>query len=883
MNKNIKLKLISFVSLFIGMAAIIFMLAPFAFNNQIIYGGGVSIQHFPVMALYQKHLLQGIFPFYTFDFGLGFDSLADSQQSLLHPIKIVIALYAPNSHSIDTLFLLVHIVFIFILLWFWSSRLFTSNFVYEKYKLELALFISFPIVLSTAFYTNFVHIYYIPVIFYGLLIMLFIDNAIQNLNRRNLLGITASTLLMLLCGNFTMQWIILGWVVTYLLVLTYKLKIKLNFLYTILLAISFGFLLAAPQLLPTFDLMLATSRTTLGGGERFAMSTGPFQWFAYLTPGATLFAYEHANYVYGFAVGNNVIDGLHYVGILPLIAFFCCWEKQKKNAMIAVLAITLLFVIQRSLGIFSPINIFLNYLPIFGQFRASVRYLFLIDITICLMSAMYLQFYFERKRFLSAVKLTLRLVIILTIFIFVLSTVEFYFRYRIFPSIGWFELYYLVIPIIVLASTCFILNKSNFSKRTIILILFIITLLELSAHRYGLPTHWQAPKTSQINTITSSLDELCEKFSERHVILLRPEGWDNSWYRFDLPIFPNRYTEHNLYPTKDTQPDLEPNGYSCTLTHTLSSSTLTPKSTIVLEKWLNSLSWLDRLPLFPFLGFNHVISFNIEKAVSLLTKNRQLEMSILQPGEIDNNQMKKLVLFLNEQDKQKKSAFNIFLPSVYKIFEKINLLDYLPSTTRTAKLIPEIGWVIALQEPYSYVLKVNDDQILPIKTIGNFLILPISSPAEVKVQFVPVAFLLGILVSGLSFLTAVILICSFRRKNKENINELSRYHQIITYVSNSLFLSIRSIILERKIYITLSSLILITIIALFILLIYLKKIHIILQITSLIMLIYIVYKIIDFMSGDKVIAKGLSMVILLSHILGIVLIGVYNYQKNVIN
>jgi len=633
--------------------------------------------------------------------------------------------------------------------------------------------------------------------------LLFVDNTIQKLNKRNLIGITVSTLFMLLCGNFTMQWIMLGWVLTYLLVITYKLNRNPNYLYLILLAITFGFLLAAPQLLPTFDLMLTTGRASLGGAERFAMSSGPYQWFAYLTPGATLFAYEHADNVYGFSVGNNVVDGLHYVGILPLIAFFCCWEKQKKDVRIAIFAITLLFVIQRSLGVFSPINIFLNYLPIFGQFRASVRYLFLIDITICLMSAMYLQFYFERKKFLAAVKLTLRLVIILTICIIALSTVQFYFRWGIFPSIGWFELIYIIIPIIVLVFTCFILNKPKYSKRTVILILFFITLLELSAHRYGLPTHWQAPNTSQINRVTASVDELCDQFSERHVILLRPEHWDNTWYRFDLPIFPNRYTEHNLYPTKDTQPDLEPNGYSCTLTHTLTSSSLTPKSTIKLENWLNSLSWHDRIPLFPFLGFNHVISFNIEKAVALLTKNRQLEMSILQPEEIDNIQLNKLVLFLNEQDLQKKSAFNFFLPSVYSLINKINLLDYLPTTNRVAKLIPELGWVITLQEPYSYVLTINDVQIVPIKTSGNFLILPISSPALVKVQFVPVAFILGLLVCGLTLLTVVILIFSFRRKNIESINELNKYHQLINNVSHSLFLSIKSIVLNRKIFITL--------------------------------------------------------------------------------
>ena len=159
MNRNIKLKIISFVSLIIGVAAIILMLAPFAFNNQIVYGSGVSIQHFPLMALYQSQLLQGVYPFYTFDFGLGFDSLADSQQSLLHPIKIIIALYAHNSYSIDTIFLIVHIVFLFIILQAWSLRLLKSEWIYKKYSLVLTLFITFPIVLSTAFYTNFIHIY----------------------------------------------------------------------------------------------------------------------------------------------------------------------------------------------------------------------------------------------------------------------------------------------------------------------------------------------------------------------------------------------------------------------------------------------------------------------------------------------------------------------------------------------------------------------------------------------------------------------------------------------------------------------------------------------------------------------------------------------------
>jgi hypothetical protein len=69
----------------------------------------------------------------------------------------------------------------------------------------------------------------------------------------------------------------------------------------------------------------------------------------------------------------------------------------------------------------------------------------------------------------------------------------------------------------------------------------------------------------------------------------------------------------------------------------------------------------------------------------------------------------------------------------------------------------------------------------------------------------------------------------------------------------------------------------------FFILLYLEKIHIILQIFSLILLMLIVGKIIEFMCSDKVIAKGLSMLLYISHLFGVVLVGATNYLKHIIN
>ena len=875
-----KSKLMTLVLIIFGLSGIVALAAPFIFGNQVLYGSGISIQHFPLLASYHRQLHQGIFPFFDFDFSVGFDSLADSQQSLLHPVKLLIAFFAADSYAIDTLFILFHLFLLLIALGVYCNRLLTVVNNTRNQIASVSVFASFPLVLGLAIYTNLIHIYYVPVLAYGIWLLILLESAIENVRPWNFSGIALVTALMILCGNFTMQWTILGWLFTYSLVRIYKLKQSPRRVLPVLIAIAGGFLLAAPQLLPTFDLMLSSARATLGGAERFAMSPGPFQWFSYFVPGAIFFAYEHADNVYGFMVGNNVVDGVHYVGVIPLAAFFCAWRESRSNVRIAIFLVTLIFIAQRALGIFSPINIFLNYLPIFGQFRASVRYLFIVDITICFMAVLYLHSHFNRERFLAAIKFTLISATAIIGFIFIIASAYFYYRWKIIPTLGWFEVYYIFLPIISLMAARLVLKKNELDQKAVIAFLFLITLLDVSAHRYGTPTHWQAPTVAQLVEVTSSVDRLCQSKGANRVMLLRPERWDNTWFRFDLPIFPHRENDHFLYPIKATQPALEPNGYDCTLTHTMKSSTLTPKSTVELENWLNALTWSDRTPLLPYLGFQQVISYDYLKTTAQLTKNRRLEMTISEPGAPTPVQLKALSEFVESQPAQKKSVFQPLIRPVYGLIETLDLTKHLPSTIRKPHTLPGIGPVVVLQPPFSFMLFSNQKEIVPIGSKGSFVILPGVSLEPVEVKFIPVAFLVGLLISLGILLVGIFCILLWPRRLTEDLPEVGRYHRSISQMAGAISSGLRSMGANKKIFFPTIFIILTAVAGLMILMIFLGRFHITLQLFSMLALIILIYKVVYFVSDDEVFSRGLATVLCASHLGGLILMGIFNYLQS---
>lgn len=875
--------LLTLLLIVIGLLGFVALIVPFIFNNQVLYGGMISIQHFPLLVSYHRQLNQGVYPFFDFNFSLGFDSLADSQQSLIHPVKILITVFMDDAYSIDTWFIILHLGLLLMVLGLYVYRLFALENGQKLPAICAAAFASLSFVLSLAVYTNLIHIYYVPVLSYGLLLLYFIDKNIENASTLSLVGIAMSSMLLSLCGNFTMQWVIFGWIFIYTLVRLYILKQSPTRMLSLLIAFAGGLMLAAPQLLPTLDLMLSSSRAASGEASRFALSPGPFQWFSYLIPGATFFAYEHADTVYGFMVGNNVVEGVHYVGVVTLVLFFCSVREYRSNFKIAILAVTLLLICLRALGVFSPINIFLNFVPIFGQFRASVRYLFVVDILICIIAAIYLHSHFNRERILAAINLTLLLAISITVIILIISTIQFYYNWKLYPTVGLFESFYIFLPIFFLLAAKFVLMRKELGTRTIVAILFSLTIVDLSSHRFGAPTHYQVPTVSELKKVTSEFDRICHSKSDTNIMLIRPERWDNTWFRFDLPIFPNRENTHNLYPTKSTQPTLELNGYDCTLTHSMKTSTLTPISTVELENWLNSLSWSERLPLFSILGFNKVVSYDPIKAAQPLTKDRKMDLTISVPLEPTPDQIRSLSEFVASQPSQNRSIFHFAIRPIYEFIEKLKLTDLLPSTIRKPHTLPGIGQVIALQAPFSFIILRNQEEIKPIGTKGSFVVLPGTSLDSVEVKFVPVAFLLGLMTTIITVIVGVLILLLRSCISTGSSFEEGRYHRSITYYIDVIISGLNAIGGNGKIFLSSVLAILLTVIILVVLMLLLGKVHIILQLLAMAALIFLAYKLTCFITDNKILGRGLAIVLGAMHLSGIILMGIFNYLHGASN
>ena len=120
----------------LGLIVFVYANWSFIFGGKILYGSSFSFQSYPLTVEYFKAISEGLYPFFSWNYGVGFNNLADSQQSLLHPLKILLSITLQSHYRIDTIFLLFHVCLIFIvhqtLITFCSTQIF-----YESYNWDL--------------------------------------------------------------------------------------------------------------------------------------------------------------------------------------------------------------------------------------------------------------------------------------------------------------------------------------------------------------------------------------------------------------------------------------------------------------------------------------------------------------------------------------------------------------------------------------------------------------------------------------------------------------------------------------------------------------------------------------------------------------------------
>ena len=78
-------------------------------------------------------------------------------------------------------------------------------------------------------------------------------------------------------------------------------------------------------------------------------------------------------------------DGLHYIGVIPVTLFFYSLAKLKDMpGQVKIFSSAALLVAILAAGLFGFVNLLLNQLPIFGQFRAPIRNFWTLDVLVLL-------------------------------------------------------------------------------------------------------------------------------------------------------------------------------------------------------------------------------------------------------------------------------------------------------------------------------------------------------------------------------------------------------------------------------------------------------------------------------------------------------------------
>ena len=142
-----------------------------------------------------------------------------------------------------------------------------------------------------------------------------------------------------------------------------------------------GLLLAAPQLLPTFELQQLSVRSQERDIEFLTQnSLPPLMWLNLLIPSA------FGNNVTGFKGGDPFQEDFIYIGFLPLVFVFFSWGQRHKRDM-PFFVLLLIGGALLAMGRMTPLyQTLVQYLPGFALFRVPSRWLMVVNLALAVLA-----------------------------------------------------------------------------------------------------------------------------------------------------------------------------------------------------------------------------------------------------------------------------------------------------------------------------------------------------------------------------------------------------------------------------------------------------------------------------------------------------------------
>ena len=759
------------ISLIYSLGLILFVYANWGliFGDKVLYGSSFSFQSYPLTVEYFKAISEGLYPFFSWNYGVGFNNLADSQQSLLHPLKILLSIILESPYRIDTIFLLFHVALIFITSIKLSNHyLLDTKFSYEK--AIIATYLAIVIMLNISIFSNYAHVFFVAVFAYFLVLIFLLEKFLSNPSRWYFVQIIVTTLLMLLCGNFALQWVVLSALVVFMGCRVFQ--EKLSFYPVILVIVAFGlaFVIASPQILATYEAMRLSARSSPGGYDKFFMSAGPVQWLSYVSPGSSYLLYKYGHEVFARWGDNSMTDGLHYFGVIPVALFFYSLAKLKEMpGQVKIFSSAALLMAIRAAGLFAFVNILLNQLPIFGQFRAPIRSFWVLDVFVLLPTIFVLAN--VRSIDMHRLRQILNAIILVIIFVTVCAFIV---------SLGWERslqenwnlltvkeiAYCFVSLIIALLARIFVSKKRSVKGRSLLIVLVGLSTLDLGLHHLGIAKEWTNPTVTMLEERSSVVDRRCAEMEIQRVWM------DFTWPQFSKTIFPLTSSQGKFHSNEKSLPTPELNGITCTLTYSLISSRLSSRAiNIFYDRWIQEFNEEERYSLLLYMGFDSYSLINPNVGNSSASEEF---LAIASPSVPTPTALEKLESFIESMESTSEPTFIGQLDKIYMFLNKLDLIQYLPSTERETIHLSNDNVALILPPPFYYFIEYEGSSVAPIQSHGPWYILPDEVSGSVKVIYVPVPEFIGIFLSMVGILMTGLIIFLFRSDWNIRLDVLQR-------------------------------------------------------------------------------------------------------------
>lgn len=371
--------------------------------------GDIAYFNYPLKNFLAESLKNHQLPLWTNLIGTGFPILADSPIGAFYLPNMILFYLFPTPIAFN-----LHYIFIFLTSTI-GTYLLCKNF---RFSNTASLYAGLAYGYSGFFIARIIHTSFIQSASLLPFIFLLVDKYYEKKDKRHLLIFSLLICQLVFTGYPQALLYSLFTIYCYIFVKYYLLaKVRKHFFLSfglVFLSIVIGFVLASAQILPTLEMLNASTRSSgLGSGELFRNSGSIKILALFFNP---FFFGDISKGTFNASEIGYYWENIAYSGLLtPILAIFSVFFVRKNKMIVFTFSFIALLSLMLALGKFGPAHVIFD-IPPFSFFRIPARFLFITSFSIAILAAISINLLKNNK--LTSL-LGFLLVVIITVDIFI--------------------------------------------------------------------------------------------------------------------------------------------------------------------------------------------------------------------------------------------------------------------------------------------------------------------------------------------------------------------------------------------------------------------------------------------------------------------------------